>query len=195
MCIIELVTGFIFKKDCEHCSYQVKQWQHQKTETAVQACIDSAKKSAKKPVVHEEEAGPSRPKKKESTLKKMKEIIRHSFSLCSYAATQAYDARKDINRLLSHHGLSTQPISPPPIFFDEFTSSEEQAPATPQHISSEDEEPLSAKLHKMKGQAKSTPKGIRRGVKGIASCGKRPPSDEDEDLGSEDSSEDWSASS
>jgi hypothetical protein len=84
-----------------------------------------AKKSAKKPVVHEKEAGPSRPKKKESTLKKMKEIIRHSFSLCSYAATQAYDARKDINRLLSHHGLTTQSISPPPIFFDEFTSSEE----------------------------------------------------------------------
>jgi hypothetical protein len=24
MYIIELVTGYIFKKDCEHCSYQVK---------------------------------------------------------------------------------------------------------------------------------------------------------------------------
>jgi hypothetical protein len=194
MYIIELVTGFIFKKDCEHCSYQVKQWQHQKTEAVVQACVDSAKKSVEKPNVHEEEAGPSRPKK-ESTLKKMKEIIRHSFSLCTYAATQTYDARKDINRLLSHHGLTTQSISPPPIFFDEFSSSEEEAPATPQHISSEDEEPLSAKLHKMKGQAKPTPRGIRRGVKGTAGRGKRPPSDEDEDLGSEDSSEDWSGSS
>jgi hypothetical protein len=47
----------------------------------------------------------------------------------------------------------------------------------------------------MKGQAKSTPTGNRRGVKGTASRGKRPPSDEDEDLDSEDSSEDWSASS
>jgi hypothetical protein len=47
----------------------------------------------------------------------------------------------------------------------------------------------------MKGQVKSTPTGIRRGVKGTANHGKRPPSDEDEDLGSEDSSEDWSASS
>jgi hypothetical protein len=161
----------------------------------VQACVDSAKKSAKKPAVHEEEAGPSRLKKKESTLKRMKEIIRHSFSLCSYAATQAYDARKDINRLLSHHGLTTQSISPQPVFFDDFSSSEEEAPTTPQHISSEDEEPLSAKLHKMKGQAKPTPRGIRKGVKGTAGRGKRPPSNEDEDLGSEDSSEDWSASS
>jgi hypothetical protein len=196
MYIIELVTGYIFKKDCEHCSYQVKQWQHQKTEAAVQACVDSAKRSAKKPAAHQEEAGPSRPKKKESTLKRMKEIIRHSFFLCSYAATQAYDARKDINRLLSHHGLSTQSTSPPPpVFFDDFSSSEEEAPPTPQHISSsEDEEPLSAKLHKMKSQAKPTPRGIRKGVKGTVSRGKRPPSDEDEDLGSEDSSEDWSAS-
>jgi hypothetical protein len=192
MYIIELVTGYIFKKDCEHCSYQVKQWQHQKTEAAVQACVDSAKKSAKKHAIHDEEAGPSRPKKKESTLKKMKEIIRHSLSMCTYSATQAYEARKDINRLLSHHGLTTQSISLPPIFFDEFSSSEEEGPVTPQHISSEDEEPLSAKLQKMKGQAKPTPRGIRRGVKGTASCGKRPPSDEDEDLGSEDSSEEWS---
>jgi hypothetical protein len=152
------------------------------------------KKSAKKPVVHEEEAGPSRPKKKESTLKKMKEIITHSFSLCTYAATQAYDARKDINRLLSHHGLTTQSISPP-IFFDEFSSREEEVPVPPQHISSEDEEPLGAKLQKMKGEAKPTPRGIRRGVKGTAGRGKRPPSDEDEDLDSEDSSEDWSGSS
>jgi hypothetical protein len=114
--------------------------------------------------------------------------------MCTYSATQAYEARKDINRLLSHHGLTTQSISPPPIFFDD-SSSEEEAPATPQHISSEDEEPLSAKLHKMKGQAKPTPRGIRRGVKGTAGRGKRPPSDEDEDLGSEDSSEDWSGSS
>jgi hypothetical protein len=125
----------------------------------------------------------------------MKEIIRHSLSMCTYSATQAYDARKDINRLLSHHGLTTQSISPPPIFFYEFSSSEEEVPVPPQHISSEDEEPLGAKIQKMKGQAKPTPRGIRRGVKGTAGRGKRPPSDEDEDLGSEDSSEDWSGSS
>jgi hypothetical protein len=192
MYIIELVTGYIFKKDYEHCSYQVKQWQHQKTEAAIQACVDSAKKSAKKPAIHDEEAGPSRPKKKEYTLKKMKEIIRHSLSMCTYSATQAYEAREDINRMLSHHGLTTQSISPPPIFFDEFSSSEEETPVTPQHIFSEDEEPLSAKLQKMKGQAKPTPRGIRRGVKGTAGRGKLPPSDEDEDLGSKDSSEEWS---
>jgi hypothetical protein len=175
MYIIELVSGYIFKKDGEHCSYQVKQWQHQKTEVAVQACVDSAKRSAKKPAAHNDEVGPSRPKKKVSTLEKMKEIIRHSLSMCTYSATQAYEARKDINRLLSHHGLTTQSISPPPIFFGEFSSSEEEAPVTPQLISSEDEEPLSAKLQKMKGQDKPTPRGIRRGVKGTAGRGKHPP--------------------
>jgi hypothetical protein len=108
--------------------------------------------------------------------------------MCTYSATQAYEARKDINRLLSHKGLAAQSI-PPPIFFDDFSSSEEEAP---QHISSEDEEPLSAKLHKMKAKAKPTPRGIRKGVKGTAGRGKRPPSVEDEDLESEDSSEDWS---
>jgi hypothetical protein len=107
MYIIELVTRYIFKKDCEHYSYQVKQWQHQKTEAAVQACIDSANKSAKKPAAHDDEAGPSRRKKMESTFKKMKELIRQSLSMCTYSATQAYEARKDINRLLSHNGLAT----------------------------------------------------------------------------------------
>jgi hypothetical protein len=159
MYIIELVIGYIFKKECEHYSYQVKQWQHQKTEAAVQACIDSANKSAKNPATHDDEASHSRPKKKESTFKKIKELIRHSLSMCTYSATQAYEAMKDINRLLSHNGLATQTIPPPPIFFDDFSSSEEEAP---QHISSEDEEPLSAKLQKMKAKTKPTPRGIRR---------------------------------
>jgi hypothetical protein len=122
----------------------------------------------------------------------MKEIIRHSLSMCTYSATQAYDARKDINRLLSHHGLATQSIPPPPIFFDEFSSSEEEAPEVPQHISGEDEEPLSAKLQEMKIKANPTPRGIKEGVKGTAGRGKCPPSDEDDDIGSEDSSEEWS---
>jgi hypothetical protein len=187
MYIIELVTGYIFK-DCEHYSYQVKQWRHQKTEAVVQACTDLANKSAKKPASHDDEVGPSRPMQKESTFKKMKELIRHSLSMCTYSATQAYEARKDINRLLSHNGLPTQTIPPPPIFFDDFSSSEEEAP---QPISSKDEKPLSAKLQKMKAKTKPTPRGIRKGVKGVAGRGKRPSFDEDEDLGSEDSSEEW----
>jgi hypothetical protein len=187
MCIIELVTGYIFK-DCEHCSYQVKQWQRQKTEAAVQACLDSANKSAQKHAAHDDEAGPSRPKKKESTFMKMKELIRHSLSMCTYSATQAYEARKEINRLLSHNGLATQTIPPPPIFFDDFSSSEEEAP---QHVSSEAEEPLSAKLQKMKTKTKATPRGITKGVKSVVGRGKRPTTDEDEDIGFEDSSEEW----
>jgi hypothetical protein len=44
----------------------------------------------------------------------------------------------------------------------------------------------------MKAKTKPTPRGIRKGVKGVAGRGKRPPSDEDEDIGSEDSIEEWS---
>jgi hypothetical protein len=102
----------------------------------------------------------------------MKEIIRNTLSLCTYSATQAYEARKDVNRMLSHNGLSVQIVPPPPpIFFVDFSSSEEEAP---QSVSSDDEVPLSAKLQKMKTKTKTTPRGIRKGVKGVASRGKRP---------------------
>jgi hypothetical protein len=74
----------------------------------------------------------------------MKEIIRNTLSLCTYSATQAYEARKDINRLLSCNVLSVQTVPPPPpIFFADFSSSEEEVP---QPVSSDDEVPLSAKL-------------------------------------------------
>jgi hypothetical protein len=102
----------------------------------------------------------------------MKELIRHSLSLCTYSATRAYEARKDINRLLSHNGLAAQNI-PPPIFFDDFPSSEEEVPL---HVSSEDDEPLNTKLQKMKTNTKDTPRGIRKGIKGVVGRGKRPPS-------------------
>jgi hypothetical protein len=44
----------------------------------------------------------------------------------------------------------------------------------------------------MKTKTKATPRGIRKGVKGVAGRGKRPPSDEEEDIGSDDSDEEWS---
>jgi hypothetical protein len=66
---------------------------------------------------------------------------------------------------LSHNGLTAQTIPPPPIFFDDFSSSEEEAP---QHVSSEDDVPLSAKLQKIKTKTKATPRGIRKAVKGVA---------------------------
>jgi hypothetical protein len=44
----------------------------------------------------------------------------------------------------------------------------------------------------MKIKTKATPNGIRKGVKGVTGHSKHPPSDEDEDTGSEDSDEDWS---
>jgi hypothetical protein len=91
--------------------------------------------------------------------------------------------------LLSHNGLVARTILPHLIFFDDFLSSEEEAP---QHVSSEDDVTLSAKLQKMKTKTKATPRGIRKGVKGVVGRGKFYPSDEEEDIGSEDSDEEWS---
>jgi hypothetical protein len=43
----------------------------------------------------------------------------------------------------------------------------------------------------MKTSTKSAPSGVRKGYKGVASRGRRPPSDEDEDLDSDDTDEEW----
>jgi hypothetical protein len=39
MYLIEMVSGISFKKDVEHASYQVKQWQHQKKQQVVEEYI------------------------------------------------------------------------------------------------------------------------------------------------------------
>jgi hypothetical protein len=39
MYMIEMVSGISFKKDMEHVSYQVKQWQHQKKQQVVEDYI------------------------------------------------------------------------------------------------------------------------------------------------------------
>jgi hypothetical protein len=39
MYMIEMVLGIRFKKDVEHASYQVKQWQHQKKQQMVEHYI------------------------------------------------------------------------------------------------------------------------------------------------------------
>jgi hypothetical protein len=39
MYMIEMVSGVSFKKDVEHASYQVKQWQHQKKQHVVEEHI------------------------------------------------------------------------------------------------------------------------------------------------------------
>jgi hypothetical protein len=43
----------------------------------------------------------------------------------------------------------------------------------------------------MKTKTKATPRGITKGVKSVVGRGKCPTTDEDEDIGSEDSSEEW----
>jgi hypothetical protein len=86
-------------------------------------------------------------------------VVRDLFFVCKYTATQVYEGRKDINRLLQHQGLHTQEI-PPPLTFPTFldtSSSEEEA----QKDDSVDNEPLSAKLRRFKGPKIATRKTLR----------------------------------
>jgi hypothetical protein len=58
MYMIEMATGVSFKKDVEHASYQVKQWQHQKKQQVVEEHI--LKKATSKQHRTDQEVGPSK---------------------------------------------------------------------------------------------------------------------------------------
>jgi hypothetical protein len=58
MYMIEMVSGVSFKKDVEHASYQVKQWQHQKKQQVVEEHI--LKKDSSKQHKTDQEEGPSK---------------------------------------------------------------------------------------------------------------------------------------
>lgn len=145
MYIIEHVTGLIFKKDGEHPSYQIKQWSHQKQVDAMKAVLEP-----KNTVDLSSNGGPSSAAaKKDKGGKKIKSMLRDVFAFCKYNATQTYELRKDVNKLLLKANISASHLDPRPTFpfFPNSTSSETEEE---KHESSDDE-PLSAKLHKAKG--------------------------------------------
>ena len=110
------------------------------------------------PAAHNDEASPSSPKQEKSGFKKLKQMIRDMFSMCKYSATQAYEGRKDINRLLIHNGLSAQPLVHPPTFFVDTTSSEEEIQKDIPH----DDEPLSDRLRKMETRSRGLKIAIKK---------------------------------
>jgi hypothetical protein len=176
MYMIEMVSGISFKKDVEHASYQVKQWQHQKKQQVVEEHI--LKKASSEQ--HKGEEGPSRAPMP-TGLHKLRGMVRDTWRFCNWTATQLFELREDMNRLLKHQGLSFNAmLPPPPIFPDflEYTTSEDEGekdPVSPmvgedvpaaQSEEEEDIEPLSAKMDRLKKEA------ARKGAMGSSSAGR-----------------------
>jgi hypothetical protein len=124
MYLIEMVSGISFKKDVEHASYQVKQWQHKKKKHVVEEFILKKVGSEQ----HKGEEGPSRAPMP-TGLHKLRGMVSDTWRFCNWRATQLFELREDMNRLLKHQGLSFNAmLPPPPIFpdFPEYTTSEDE---------------------------------------------------------------------
>jgi hypothetical protein len=159
-----MVSGISFKKDVEHASYQVKQWQHQKKQQVVEEHILKRASSEQ----HKDEEGPSKAPMP-TGLHKLRGMVRDTWRFCNWTATQPFELREDMNRLLKHHGLSFNAmLPPPPIFpdFPEYTTSEDEGekdPVSPmaedvptvqsEEEEEEDFEPLSAKMARLGKEA------------------------------------------
>jgi hypothetical protein len=176
MYLIEMVSGISFKKDVEHASYQVKQWQHQKKQQVVEEYI--LKKASSEQ--HKDEEGPSRAPMP-TGLHKLRGMVRDTWRFCNWTTTQLFELREDMDRLLKHQGLSFNAIlPPPPIFpdFPEYTTSEDEgekctgSPLAGRNVPSaqseeeEDFEPLSAKMDRLKKEAAG------KGAMGSSSAGR-----------------------
>jgi hypothetical protein len=158
--MIEMVSGVSFKKDVEHASYQVKQWQHQKRQQVVEELI--LKKASSKQHKTDPE-GPSKAPMP-TGLHKLRGMVRDTWRFCNWIATQMFELREVMNRLLKHQGLSFNAmLHPPPIFPDflEYTTSEDEGekdPVSPMvedvpadsEEDEEDAEPLRAKMAKLR---------------------------------------------
>jgi hypothetical protein len=101
-------------------------------------------------------------------LHKLMGMVRDTWRFCNWTATQTYELRQDMNRLLKHQGLSFNAmLPPPPIFpdFPEYTTSEDEgekntgSPLAEENMSAaqseedEDIEPLSAKMARLRKKA------------------------------------------
>jgi hypothetical protein len=163
MYMIEMVSSISFKKDVEHASYQVKQWQHQKKQQVVEEHILKRASSEQ----HKDEEGPSKAPMP-TGLHKLRGMVRDIWRFCNWTITQLFELREDMNRLLKHQGLSFNVmLHPPPIFPDflEYTTSEdegekdpvspmaEDVPAAQSEEEEGDVETLSAKMARLRKEA------------------------------------------
>jgi hypothetical protein len=162
MYVIERVTMLIFKKDGDHLPYQLKQWQHSKTAEAVKALLEPVT-----PTTHSHEVGPNSEARRDKGGKKIRNMLRDLLGFCKYNATQTYELRKDVNKLLLKAELPESYLVPPPTFpfFPDSTSSEEEKPANAPIDTPDDDEPLSVRLTRAKARGKPSKIAIRKTLK------------------------------
>jgi hypothetical protein len=172
MYVIERVTGLIFKKDGDHLPYQLKQWKHSKTTEAVKALLETVT-----PAAHSHEAGPSSEARRDKGGKKIRNMLRDLFGFCKYNATQTYELRKDINKLLLKVELPESYLVPPPTFpfFPDSTSSEEEQPESAPVDTPYDDEPLSVRLTRAKAQDKARGKPPKIAIRKTLKTPSKPP--------------------
>ena len=129
MYIIERVTGIVFKKDVEHKSYKLTQWQHSGWDALVAGSGTAA--AAEDPGSSQRHGSSSRPSTSRPKPKKnkLKNMLKNIFCMCQYAAKTAYEARNEINEVKQHLGLGVSQVSPPPTFpsFGDSSDSDEAA--------------------------------------------------------------------
>jgi hypothetical protein len=153
----------------------VKQWHHQKKKQIVEDYI--IKKAGS------EKGEPSRAPMPVG-LHKLRSMVKDTWRFYNWSATQIYEMRQDMNKLLKHQGLPFEAIlHPPPIFleFPENTTSEGEdegekdrgSPLPERDMSAahtdeekEDDEPLSAKMARLRKEtagkkAMGTPTPVR----------------------------------
>jgi hypothetical protein len=124
------------------------------------------KKASSKQHKTDQEEGPSKAPMP-TRLHKLRGMVRDTWRFYNWTATQLFELREDMNRLLKHQGLSFNAmLHPPPMFpdFPEYTTSEDEGekdPVSPMAedvpaAHSEDEEdvePLSAKMARLRREA------------------------------------------
>jgi hypothetical protein len=82
MYMIEMVSSVSFKKDVDHASYQVKQWQHQKKQQVVEEHI--LKRTSSKQ--HKTEEGPSKAPMP-TGLHKLRGTVRDTWRFCNWTVS------------------------------------------------------------------------------------------------------------
>jgi hypothetical protein len=135
--------------------------------------------------VSSDESSSSVASKKDKGGKKIRSMLRDVFAFCKYNATQTYELRKDVNKLLLKADLSESHLLPPSTFpfFPDSPPSETDADKN----DSSDNEPLSAKLRQARGPKFASRKTLCTPTK---PDGKNAATDEDEGTAKEEETKD-----
>jgi hypothetical protein len=109
MYVIERVSGIEFKKDVEHMPYMLTQWKHTGWEALISKAGTSAVAGSKLSLSASSSGFSSDHHKSKGS--KLKTMMKNIFCMCKYALDNAYEGRKDINKMMEKMGLETRESS------------------------------------------------------------------------------------